>query len=501
MFKATLRGIWDYIGQSEVLWSIFRIPLKKLADPHHKELGHEELPKFLILTKYNKPLDLPNVNHVRMINFKIELHDAKRAKTHLDLRFLIDDHVYDFAVVKKDHLPRQTGIVYKVQRTPNHSIKYFNTDKATFKDGQRGAGTMKTIWRGKIDLINSSQKKMEFSIPEGEFAGRYCIREIGDKGWVILKMKSPELKWKERMPYSSDSTKLENAYKQDNIIAEEKIDGANFMLIPGDKENILISRRIGVNNKPINRADNIPYIKYLDLKGFKDRYVHTEVIAIKDGINYTNSLLNSNPLRSRNLQYSNNRLFKIYLWDIEYPGSYKDRRQVLENIAKEQKLKSIISNRFAEFKPTSYRFIIYRILNEKIIDVPESNLMKDLTPKEFQIFLSKQNTEGVVLKDIDIDYYDDIWLKDKNLVTFDMKIITYLGGVGKYKGSLGSIVAEHPETKKWVRIGTGMNDIQRQEIWDNQDKYLGKTIRVEAHNVTVKGSLHGPRLKEILEDK
>jgi DNA ligase-1 len=42
--------------------------------------------------------------------------------------------------------------------------------------------------------------------------------------------------------------------------------------------------------------------------------------------------------------------------------------------------------------------------------------------------------------------------------------------------TLGALIVKDPKFSKTFKIGTGLDDAQRKEIWDNKDKYLGKLV-------------------------
>ena len=56
-------------------------------------------------------------------------------------------------------------------------------------------------------------------------------------------------------------------------------------------------------------------------------------------------------------------------------------------------------------------------------------------------------------------------------------------------GTLGSLVLKYGDSQ--FRCGTGFNDLQRKEIWDNKDKYLGKKASIRYMSV---GSKDLPRV-------
>lgn len=69
--------------------------------------------------------------------------------------------------------------------------------------------------------------------------------------------------------------------------------------------------------------------------------------------------------------------------------------------------------------------------------------------------------------------------KVKSWKDADCKIIGYEEGTigSKYEGMLGAFVIDYKGNK--VSVGSGYSDEQRQEMWDNRDKYMGKILQVK----------------------
>lgn len=68
-------------------------------------------------------------------------------------------------------------------------------------------------------------------------------------------------------------------------------------------------------------------------------------------------------------------------------------------------------------------------------------------------------------------------LKVKKMKDVDVPIIAFQEGNNKYKNSLGSFWVEYK--KQIVRVGSGIPDDLRKEVWEHQDEYLGRTITVK----------------------
>jgi ATP-dependent DNA ligase len=111
--------------------------------------------------------------------------------------------------------------------------------------------------------------------------------------------------------------------------------------------------------------------------------------------------------------------------------------------------------------------------------------------------------EGLMLKDVDAGYTQGkrtrAWIKLKPSETYDCRIVGFIPGTGRLDGTLGSLLVSY--NGKPVRVGSGMTDLQRQEIYDNQAKYIGALAEVSCLSLTPAGSLRHPSLVCIRWDK
>lgn len=74
--------------------------------------------------------------------------------------------------------------------------------------------------------------------------------------------------------------------------------------------------------------------------------------------------------------------------------------------------------------------------------------------------------------------------KCKKFYSADCLIVGYEEGTKKYEKMLGSFIIDYKGNQ--VNVGSGYSDEQRQEMWDNRDKYIGRILEVkykeESHN-------------------
>ena len=67
-------------------------------------------------------------------------------------------------------------------------------------------------------------------------------------------------------------------------------------------------------------------------------------------------------------------------------------------------------------------------------------------------------------------------LKLKVMSTIDLRVVGFEEGNNKNKGKLGAVLVKYKDNI--VKIGSGWSDSDREEVWNNQDKYLGKILEI-----------------------
>jgi len=115
--------------------------------------------------------------------------------------------------------------------------------------------------------------------------------------------------------------------------------------------------------------------------------------------------------------------------------------------------------------------------------------------------LRKANYEGAMVKDYKEPWIAKrtfAWMKMKDELTVDLKIVAFKEGTGKYQGTLGAVIVKYKG--KLVPV-SGMTDALRDDIWKRQNFYMGKTVEIAYHQETVHGSLRHPRWKRLRDDK
>ena len=143
-------------------------------------------------------------------------------------------------------------------------------------------------------------------------------------------------------------------------------------------------------------------------------------------------------------------------------------------------------------------------------------LHKSNKVRHFRDILSRGG-EGAILKDLYSHYSPGkrtkAWLKIKPVLTWDVVIMGFTAGRGKYKSMVGAIRYGLYREPAWplkegnfrslAEVGkcSGMTDEQRQEFTDDPNSYVGLVIEVAGQDVGKDGAIRFPRFKQFRSDK
>lgn len=97
--------------------------------------------------------------------------------------------------------------------------------------------------------------------------------------------------------------------------------------------------------------------------------------------------------------------------------------------------------------------------------------------------------EGIIVKDNRAPYEfgkrSTYWQKQKyDANSVDVVVTGFHEGDGEGTGTLGAVDIESSDGVYLGRSGSGFSDSQRDEIWNNQDEWTGRTIEIEARGLS-----------------
>lgn len=131
---------------------------------------------------------------------------------------------------------------------------------------------------------------------------------------------------------------------------------------------------------------------------------------------------------------------------------YSERRKILDNIKQ---------NEFISITPVLY----HGTDNDKVLEV---------------LSICRANGAEGAMINLDKPYEfkrSKTLLKLKIMNTCDLKIIGFEEGSGKFKGTLGNLICDYKGYQ--LGVGSGFDDKQREQIWNNQEEYLNRIAEIQ----------------------
>ncbi len=145
------------------------------------------------------------------------------------------------------------------------------------------------------------------------------------------------------------------------------------------------------------------------------------------------------------------------------------------------------------------------VIPKKLVDLDTDQGIIDM-----QLFYEETvvaGYEGIMVKDRDAPYEckrTSTWLKWKPYFSADLRIIAAIEGKEgkKREGKLGAFTCEGTEDGKHIRVnvGSGYNDEQLDDFWQNRESLIGELVEIEFDSITKSEdgaywSLRFPRFK------
>lgn len=398
----------------------------------------------------------------------IQKHQA--TQDHYDYRIQQDDIAHSWAA---KYLPKDKKKLM-LFRQPSHTAEYMDFE-GTISEGY-GAGKVKKIYDQVIDIVNSSEDKINFVLPEGEFA---MIKMQGkNPNWLLVE-KNPVInavnskpKYKEVLP---DEIDLED----ENTVLEPKIDGAhNIFELHSDNINRIYSYKDKKGDDiAIDHTHQVPILRDAVVpKELDGTLLRGEIFAkdLEGNILPSTSiagLLNANPIKSRLKQkeigFLEPRIFDIvsYKGDNVEDDGYRDKLKMLKNIEKivpEMKMSEVA------YSPGEKKKMFDKIKNDQHPDTREGIILWDL---------NKSKPIRAKFKD--------------NYEVYIRKIFKAESKSGKdFAG--GFEFSWTPRGKVVGRIGTGFTAALRKDMWENPNEYVGRIARVKSQEKYESGALRAP---------
>lgn len=115
---------------------------------------------------------------------------------------------------------------------------------------------------------------------------------------------------------------------------------------------------------------------------------------------------------------------------------------------------------------------------------------------EYLNWAKANNLEGIMCQLSDGNYQckrTKNILKVKAMQTCDLEVIGFEEGQGNFKGVLGAVIVKYKNNT--VKVGSGWSMEQRQDVWNNRDKYLGRILEVQYFEESIDSKTKLPSLR------
>lgn len=193
-------------------------------------------------------------------------------------------------------------------------------------------------------------------------------------------------------------------------------------------------------------------------------------------------------------QQENGWLFYVAFDCLFYRG--KDLRQY-----RLEERRKALDKAFSEWRLSAYSRVEAVSADSHVIIV-DQNPVAD-ADELFELIV-KNGGEGLIYKDLRAKYGDErSWVKRKKEATYDVVIMGYSRGKGKYEGQVGALQFGQFKDGHLSHCGqcSGMTDAQRAAISREPQNYLGKVMEIKAYARESSGKFRHPQFVRMRPDK
>jgi len=277
----------------------------------------------------------------------------------------------------------------------------------------------------------------------------------------------------------ADESHLERLMKDENYLAQEKLDGVRAVIHVVKDGLRIFSRSAGVNDptKPLEKTMALPHLAKLKFPKLVGTILDGEILGSSDktsaevagDINRKGEGSDSSTLNVFDILAINGRDLREEVLNV--------RLSELDTVAPQLKKQGIQFPRYAHSR------------------AEKESLHLEITLK---------NGEGMMFKNLEATYCSggrptDNWYKHKKSATFDCVIMGFAQGKGKYANSIGAVIFGQYVNGVLTELGkaSGMDDKTRKDMSDHPDAWKGQAIEIEGMERLKSGAIRHPRYKGV----
>lgn len=428
----------------------------------------------------NRVVEIPSYSESRWTG-SVQYHQAKKAGPHFDLRLQPpgSSDALSWAVRNFPGPGQKT----KALEQPTHESSYMGWE-GEIKEGY-GAGTVKSMFFDKIEVLESDTNKILFNMYRGQSVSRYMLKRTGNKEWLLYNYTgltsktAPDYK-----PHYKSILIDDLRIDKSNEIWAPKIDGAhNTVVIRPDKRLDVYSYRLSKKSgEHIDHTYKTDLYKIRGPRELRDTIVRTELYIPGQPSATIGGVLNANTWKSREKQESLGKLKSMLIDIVKFKGENVEKR----NYGDKLKMLEEVSQAIPELEMPP----LAKTKQEKL-------KLKD------DVFSGRHplTREGIVVYKVN----EAVPYKSKSSEEFDVLITgVYAASPGsKYEGNaIGGFIGIPENTRVKVKLGSGLSDELRRNAYLNPNKYVGLWAKVKGQMRYGKtGKIRMPIFKELRYEK
>lgn len=432
--------------------------------------------------------ELPKIDNATKWEFGLHHHKALKRGEHYDLRLGDPSTGFAHSWAMKPEWPKPGESTWAIQQ-PTHTLPYMSFE-GDIPKGTYGAGGVTLKDRDKIEVINSAPGHITFNIYKGYGPETYTLHRVDGKKWKLYNRTAtrdthtiPDIKPKYKEIDFTD-VKTDNP-KQ---VLSAKLDDAHVMYyLPKDsKEPIRV-----FSYRPSKRTEGL--IQHTDKvtglhapyktapKEVADSIIRGGLYAIHPDTkkatpaNVVGGLLNSNVWKSREAQKEQGKLLPVIYDVVKFKGKdvrnapYKEKLDILRQVSKEL---PVLKLPIMAHTKTEKERLVQDIKNKRLPETEEGVVVWELEGE------NTPATKAKIVKE------HDVYVRDFFPATEGSKYDkTHVGGFYFSHTENGPIVG---------RVGSGLSDALREDMFKNPKKYIGMVSVVEAQAKYPSGALRMP---------
>jgi hypothetical protein len=432
---------------------------------------------------YGDPFSLPER---QFVDFVLQEHHAHKAGPHFDLRLGTPElGLFSWAVRKG--LP-EPGEKHLAILQPLHEYSYKDFE-GEISEGY-GAGTVKLKQQGKVLIDRVSDKSIVFTVGWGRYLRRYALVKTSDpEKWLLINITPTE-----PFPWSKEKFKSVPAEKVSDILrdlqpeasVQAKIDGAAALVKLLDDSIEIASYRIAKDTGwPIIHTERIlGHVPKLKIpKELVGTILRGEIYMVDEQgraipPQELGGILNASLEKSLDIIAKKKLKPRVAIFDLPLLGGKPVSLPMSERRKKLQEILDLLNLEALHLMP-------------EVKDPQEAlKLWEEIVSGKHPL-----TNEGIVI------HTRDKPLKVKIRPEADVYIREIFRGDGKYKDSAGgfyySLTPDGPIVGK---VGTGLSDELRKDMFENPKEYIGRVARIAHQGQFASGSYRAPSLIALHED-